>query len=774
MKTQLLIFRPLIVISWIISGLWGAMPLKPVAAGTSPDWKNQWAQSLIYQDDFEDGDYLTASSANGLSWSLLAGSASVDEVDGSLQLGVDRGYSLIVSNQRIDSPQYTLRFDGRITWSAPGRIVVLYKDENNYYSVGLGEQPGIYRKLNGVETQLHDDPESLLRLPHGSGESGEFKVYVHNSGQSILLRADKAGDGVDYDIEIIDTDPAAVAKFTQTGVGMLSAGGEPWSPWFYIDNVAIHDELVLDPYQPVTYYVDQSHPQASDENPGTESLPWQTIQKAADLVWAGDTVIVKSGVYMERITFENGTRGAPGQLIAFKAHPRRSVTMWGFYTRYAHYLRIEGFNITTDPSLTGWTEQDGVFIDSDHVEVVDNYLYNLQGSAIAGTSVGAKVTDNRTYHSQMGIVISGSNWLVERNEVERLFDYGGGDCDYSRFFGDDHLIRHNFFHGTDFSEVGDAHVDCFQTFDNNGEFAHDVVFDGNVCYDFHQGFMGEAAYYGDISDLLFQNNIFAHGGAWGLCVHQIQNVTAVHNVFANIQYHGIGFRDGASGVVYNNIFYNAGSNYWAADGGSLQGSHNILFSTDGAIDPADFPHDLVNSDPLFANPAGDDYHIPASSPAVDAGLDAGVRLDLEGTPRPQEGGFDIGAYEFAPLLVLHGSPANTAIHLAWSVNVTMPITSTWTIDYEGLPGDQAPPITGIPGGARSYTLTGLANYTWYTVTLNSDPPMLSDAVAVMPTDRSLFLPLVSQGLQARFYTHADPVHRFVVIFDRWAYERTHP
>ena len=246
----------------------------------------------------------------------------MDDVDGSLQLGVDRGYSLIATDQTIAGDEYTLRFAGRITWSAPGRIVVLYKDANNYYSVGLGEQTGIYRKLNGSEVQLHEDPEDLIRLPHGSGETGEFKVYVHNTGSSIILKADKAGDGVDYDIEILDTDPAAVAMFTNTGVGMMSGGGDPYPPWFYIDNVAIYEGLVLDPYTPVTYYVDQNHPNASDNNPGTEDLPWLTIQKAADTVWAGDTVIVKSGMYPERINFSNGTRGAPGQVITFTAEPR--------------------------------------------------------------------------------------------------------------------------------------------------------------------------------------------------------------------------------------------------------------------------------------------------------------------------------------------------------------------------------------------------------------------------------------------------------------------
>ncbi|MBM4079217.1 MAG: DUF1565 domain-containing protein, partial [Planctomycetes bacterium] len=49
------------------------------------------------------------------------------------------------------------------------------------------------------------------------------------------------------------------------------------------------------------YVVDQSHPQASDDGPGTAEKPFRTISQAAKSVKAGDTVIIKAGTYRESV-----------------------------------------------------------------------------------------------------------------------------------------------------------------------------------------------------------------------------------------------------------------------------------------------------------------------------------------------------------------------------------------------------------------------------------------------------------------------------------------
>ncbi|MDY7075301.1 MAG: hypothetical protein SXV54_00110 [Chloroflexota bacterium] len=57
-------------------------------------------------------------------------------------------------------------------------------------------------------------------------------------------------------------------------------------------------------------------------------------------------------------------------------------------------------------------------------------------------------------------------------------------------------------------------------------------------------------------------------------------------------------------------------------------------------------------------------------------------------------------------------------------------------------------ITGIVSSTRAYTLTGLTNYVWYTVTLNGmlgSASFLADTVRVKPTDVFVYLPLVLRG-----------------------------
>ena len=146
----------------------------------------------------------------------------------------------------------------------------------------------------------------------------------------------------------------------------------------------------------------------------------------------------------------------------------------------------------------------------------------------------------------------------------------------------------------------------------------------------------------------------------------------------------------------------------------------------------------LNALPGFVNAAAGNYALSAASRLLDKGLIVpGVNDDYAGSAP------DIGAYEFVPSLTLSGVPGDRSLRLAWTVNTTLPPASAWRIGYYS----QTVPIvlSGIISPTRAYTLTGLANYTWYTITLNAmlnSAPFLTDTIRLMPTDRLVYLPIV--------------------------------
>ena len=98
-----------------------------------------------------------------------------------------------------------------------------------------------------------------------------------------------------------------------------------------------------------TFYVSNA---GSDSQAGSAVAPWQTLQKAADSVHAGDRVIVRPGNY---VGFDLRTDGTASGPIVFHAESgaaitsRNGVTPDGVNLEGADYVTIEGFTINGMP-----------------------------------------------------------------------------------------------------------------------------------------------------------------------------------------------------------------------------------------------------------------------------------------------------------------------------------------------------------------------------------------------------------------------------------------
>lgn len=127
----------------------------------------------------------------------------------------------------------------------------------------------------------------------------------------------------------------------------------------FADYTPIDEGLVVN-----TYHVDQGHPSASDSNPGTASLPFETIDKGisqASIDKAGNIgakVLIYPGVYRETINRNGSTTNAP---IVIEAVQLGTVIIDGSDAFTAWSLKTGTSNIYEH----SWTNNWGTYYGSD-------------------------------------------------------------------------------------------------------------------------------------------------------------------------------------------------------------------------------------------------------------------------------------------------------------------------------------------------------------------------------------------------------------------------
>jgi hypothetical protein len=185
----------------------------------------------------------------------------------------------------------------------------------------------------------------------------------------------------------------------------------------------------------------------------------------------------------------------------------------------------------------------------------------------------------------------------------------------------------------------------------------------NLVHDIEaMGFALASEQGGLFENIRLYNNIAYNNlvGLWlsACCIatHPFQDITIINNTFAYNGRNGWGGGIGIENtqvqnvVIRNNICSQNTYSQMAAEPSvlpELTVDHNL---TDGDRDP-EFEFygvgDLVDVSPSFVNPAGADFHLQQSSPAIDQGSpNDAPGDDFEGQARPYGAGYDIGADEF--------------------------------------------------------------------------------------------------------------------------------
>jgi parallel beta-helix repeat protein len=414
-----------------------------------------------------------------------------------------------------------------------------------------------------------------------------------------------------------------------------------------------------------TYYVSTA---GNDSNPGTQSQPWRTIQKAADTMTLADTVYVNAGVYDERVTVDNS--GNPGAMISFIANG--TVECQGFNV-YGNYVRIKGFKVTS--LVSGWhIDAYGIYIGGDYCIIEDNYVYYCPNAGICtgGSANGCIIRNNRLQRNTLtGMEIDGTNHLIENNEIWDTIVYHTPtqsmltqDSNGVQYHGSGHVFRGNYVYNITFTNPETLgyhpHIDAFQTWAGSSN----ILFEKNLIYmpEWVQasGNSLVAWMLAGATNITIRNNIvITHGGTetgGGGCSY----IKVLNNVFVGELADagttwpiGISLENAPYSIIKNNILYNQPGQAIYLYGTTFTGldiSNNLAYNSDGSTPEAYTytlkPGDIWGIDPKFVNPATMNYHLQSDSPAIDNGTLVNLMDDYDGNARPQGAGYDIGPFEY--------------------------------------------------------------------------------------------------------------------------------
>jgi Right handed beta helix region/Protein of unknown function (DUF1565) len=332
-----------------------------------------------------------------------------------------------------------------------------------------------------------------------------------------------------------------------------------------------------------TYYVATN---GSDSNRGTSSQPFRTIQKAANIVNPGDTVIVKDGVYQApgaSAIVDIRRSGTAGNWITFKAEHKWQATLDG--TGVKRFL----FNIPAR--------------NIGYIRIEDFELRNAPNSAIKLNAEGLHhivIKGNRFHHNTGAGALMGSGDFLE---VDANYFHDNGDHEKRNH---DHAIYSGATNATIKNNIFARHLYGWAiqttTGTSNWKIINNTFAFPNPARD------GHIMLWRTMTNVVIENNIF-------------------------YQPRGSAVRSSESGTKTGVIVRNNLTTTAQMLGGDTEG---IAASNNN-----------TSTNPQFVNPAQDDFHLQQGSPAINTGTTLPeVTCDYDARKRPAGSGYDIGAYEY--------------------------------------------------------------------------------------------------------------------------------
>jgi hypothetical protein len=312
----------------------------------------------------------------------------------------------------------------------------------------------------------------------------------------------------------------------------------------------------------------------NDANPGTAAAPFLTIQHAADIVNAGDGVLVENGVYTGGSTVVYINRnGTAANRIVFRAANRWGAIIDGNNNASTTGIAIPGGYVWVEGFEVRNTGRYGIDTDVGHDQVViGNNVHDIGRACTSGTggivgidayASGLVIASNWVH--DVGRFSPGENGCIQPNNNWQNHDHG-----IYNGIGTNVLIVNNVFYNL-------KHGWAIQRYDGGGEIVHGLWILNNTFVGANPNRDGQVIIATETTNLVIANNLFYQSGNAGVLFEGAGNGTTLTG--------------------------NLSTNALQLGGSSLVTSSN-----------------LENTEPLLLNPLGFDFHLTGGSPARHAGV----------------------------------------------------------------------------------------------------------------------------------------------------------
>src|SRR4051794_30129944 len=411
-----------------------------------------------------------------------------------------------------------------------------------------------------------------------------------------------------------------------------------------------------------TLYVDKTDPGCSDSGPGTASAPYCTVVKGVGKLSAGATLYIGDGTYAETIKpAVSGTAAEPITITAWPGrHPVLNPASFGVNISSRSYVVLSGLTFSG-------TKYDGVYVsNSTNITVTGNSVTGAGRQVSGQTAPGISVRGS-TASAVSGNIVdrnNGTGILVTSGSTDILVDGNSAGFNAEGFrrnanginvVSPGNTVLRNITHdnedsGIQFYTGGDNGLAALNVTYNNGDHGID---DLNVT---GGRLIGNTVYRNCTTGI----NVEGTSGNY-----QVLNNVAVDNaVYPAYQGIACGRRAGNIGI-------------WDSAPSTTTVDHNLVWlTTSGTMYVFGSSYSSLaamkaatgqeasgkQADPRFANAAGWDLRLTASSPAIDtanSGVSGEQLTDVLGNGRVDDlavpntgtgprGYDDLGGYEYQP------------------------------------------------------------------------------------------------------------------------------